>query len=289
MQFSLGEFERIADRVYVAVAEPASVNIGLVVGDTGALVIDTGSSPDQGRAIRAAAQMIAGRVPLSHVVVTHGHFDHLYGLAAFADLDTIGHRGLSALLAGERPPADELANLGMTDADVVAPARTFGLATTIDLGGCHVELVHFGRGHTDHDVTVVVASRGVAFFGDLLETSAPPSAGPDAWPAEWPRTLDGTLGVLRRGFVVVPGHGPVTDRESAFMQRAELHWHQDKAVELYDAGAAADGAWEPEGWPWTQEPTEQFLTTALARLEASGRPRKRAKTLPLLTQPAKRP
>lgn len=289
MQFSLGEFEPIADRVHVAVAEPASVNIGLVVGDTGALVIDTGSSPEQGRAIRAAAQAVAGDVPLSHVVVTHAHYDHFYGLAAFADLETIGHRGLAALLAAERPPAGELASFGMTDADVVAPRRTFGLATTIDLGGCHVELVHFGRGHTDHDVTVVVASRGVAFFGDLLETSAPPSAGPDAWPDQWPRTLDGTLGVLRRGFLVVPGHGPVTDREAAFMQRAELHWHQDKAVELYDAGAGPTGAWQPEGWPWPQEPTERFLTTALARLEASGRPRKRAKTLPLLTQPTTRP
>lgn len=280
MEFTLSAFEPIADRVYRAVAQPASVNIGLVVGTTGALVVDTGSSPAQGAAIREAAQAVAGDVPLTHAVVTHAHYDHLYGLAAFEGLDTVAHRGLAARLDSERPDAAELAAFGMTDADLVLPARTFGLATSIDLGDGHVELIHFGRGHTDHDVTVVVPSRGVVFFGDLLESSAPPVCDGDSWPAEWPKTLDGTLGALRRGFVVVPGHGDVMDREAAFMQRAEIHWHHDKAVELYDAGREASGAWQDD-WPWPQEPSEAFVAQALARLEASGRPRKRKRSLTL--------
>lgn len=45
MQTSLSSFEQVADGVFVAVAEPASVNIGLVVGRDSALVIDTGCSP----------------------------------------------------------------------------------------------------------------------------------------------------------------------------------------------------------------------------------------------------
>ena len=63
MTFSLSEFEPVADRVYRAVAEPEAVNLGLVVGTTGALVVDTGSSPAQGRALREAAQRLlpAGR------------------------------------------------------------------------------------------------------------------------------------------------------------------------------------------------------------------------------------
>ena len=54
MEFSLSEFEPVGDRVHVAVAEPEGVNVGLVVGSTGALLVDTGSSPEQGRAIRQA-------------------------------------------------------------------------------------------------------------------------------------------------------------------------------------------------------------------------------------------
>ncbi len=280
MQFSLSAFEPIADRVYRAVAQPASVTIGLVVGTTGALVVDTGSSPAQGAAIRAAAQTVAGDVPLTHAVVTHAHHDHLYGLAAFDDLDTVAHRGLLARLDAGRPDAAELARFGMTDADLARPSRTFGLATSIDLGDAHAELVHFGRGHTDHDLTVVVPARGVAFFGDLLESAAPPVCDEDSWPAEWPKTLDGTLGALRRGFVVVPGHGEIMDREAAFMQRAEIHWYHDLAVDLYDAGREASGAWQQD-WPWPQQPSESFVGQALARLAASGRPRKRARSLTL--------
>jgi len=280
VEFTLSGFEPIADRVYRAVAQPASVNIGLVVGSTGALLIDTGNSPAQGAMIRDAAQAVAGDVPLTHVALTHAHHDHLYGLAAFEDLDTISHRGLATWLAAGGPGPAELARFGMTDADLAQPTRTFGLATSIDLGDCHAELIHFGRGHTDHDVTVVVPLRRVAFFGDLLESSAPPACDEASWPAEWPKTLDGTLGALRRGFVVVPGHGAVMDREAAFMQRAEIHWYHDQAVELYDAGREASGAWQQD-WPWPQEPSEAFVAQALARLEASGRPRTRKRSLTL--------
>lgn len=283
MQFSLSEFSPVADRVHRAVAEPESVNIGLVVGTTGALVVDTGSSPAQGRAIREAAQAVAGDVPLTHVVVTHAHYDHLFGLAAFADLTTLGHRDLARVLQTGRPPAAQLESLGISDADVIAPGRTFGLATTIDLGDCHVEVVHFGRGHTDHDVVVLVPGRGVVFAGDLLESSAPPACGDDAWPADWPATLDGTLGTLRRGAVVVPGHGDPMGREDAFMQRAEIAWHNDKALEIHDAGTDPAQAWSEEGeWPWPREQTGQFLGVATRRLVESGRPRARKRTLPLL-------
>ncbi len=281
MKFELSAFSPVADGVYVATAQPAAVNIGLVVGTDAALLVDTGSSPAQGAEILAAARAVAGDVPVTHAVVTHAHYDHLFGLAGLEGVETIGHRGLAAALDRSRPPAEQLAELGVSDADVAAPARTFTLATTLDLGDCYVEIVHFGRGHTDHDVIVLVPSRGVVFAGDLLESAGGPWAGEDSHPAEWPKTLDGMLGTLGSGSVVVPGHGEAMAREDAFQQRAELAWYGGKAEELYDAGKPAAGSWSEGGeWPWERGQSEAFLAVAMQRLAEAGRPKRR--TLPLL-------
>ena len=264
MEFSLSEFKPVADRVYVAVAEPEAVNVGLVVGTTGALVVDTGSSPEQGRAIRRAAQAVAGGVPLTHGVVTHAHGDHLHGLAAFDGLDTIAHEHLAR----------------SAQAGVAVPGRIFAMASAVNLGDCHVEFAHFGRGHTDHDAVAVVPERKVAFLGDLLETSAAPSAGPDSWPAEWGPSLDWIAGMMPRDCAIVPGHGPTLNMDSAGTQRGEMQWLHERAEALYDVGRDAAGAWSAD-WPWPQEPAERFVAQAILRMREAGRPRRRP-TLPLL-------
>ena len=280
MEFCLSEFKPVADRVYVAVAEPASVNIGLVVGRTGALVIDTGSSPVQGRAILEAARAVAGAVPVTHVLVTHAHHDHLYGLGGFPGVESIGHAGLRALLEDRRPDAAELARFGMTEADLATPSTTFNMASAINLGDCHVEFAHFGRGHTDHDAVAVVPARRVAFLGDLVESSAEPWAGPDSYPGEWGPTLDWIAGMMPRDCVIVPGHGPALDMDGAGTQRGEMQWLHERAQSFYDAGKGAAGAWASD-WPWPQEPAERFVAQAILRMGEAGRPRRRP-TLPLL-------
>lgn len=271
MEFSLTEFVPVTEGVFTAVAEPESVNVGLVIGEQSALLVDTGSTPAQGREIRARAQALAGTVPITDVVVTHAHHDHLFGLAAFDDVATWGHRNL----------AEELRTAPPTDERVVLPQRTFSLAATVDLGGLHVELVHFGRGHTSSDVVVLVPGRGVVFAGDLLESSAFPSVGPDSFLADWPRTLDGTLGTLRSHSRVVPGHGPVMDQPAAFIQRAELAWLEGQLGLLWDNGTDPSDVWEStDQWPCTQAEAEATAAVRFAQYAAAGRPRRR--TLPLL-------
>lgn len=282
MDFSLGGFEAVADRVYVAVAEPASVNIGLVVGTTGALVIDTGSSPAQGKAILASARQIAGDVPVTHVVVTHHHYDHLFGLAGFDGVASLGHAGLGADLDAHQGLDADLAALGLQRDAVVLPDRTFSLAASVDLGDCHAEIVHVGKGHTGSDAVVIVPERDVVFAGDLLEESGHPCIGADSHLKSWPSTLDGTLGTLRPSTVIVPGHGKPLDRMAAFMQRAELHWMYQrieglftKAVPLSEAYAAADD------WPWDEDTVRELLPHVYAQLAASGLVPQRSRSLPL--------
>ena len=69
----------VADRVFVAALEPHRVNVGLNVGDDGALLVDTGNTVEQGAEVRASAEELTG-VPVTHVVLTHDHHDHVGGL-----------------------------------------------------------------------------------------------------------------------------------------------------------------------------------------------------------------
>ena len=144
--------------IYRAVAEPESVNLGLVVGTEAALLVDTGSSPAQGRAIRESVTAVTDR-PLLAVVVTHWHFDHAFGLAAFADLVSVGHESVPGRL-GSPEAAAEAARLGLAAADLGRPSRELVVASAFDLGGRRVEVAHLGRGHTDGDLVVVVPGRG---------------------------------------------------------------------------------------------------------------------------------
>ena len=51
-------------------------------GSTGTLLIDTGSTLTGARAIDQDVREITHR-PVSHIVLTHNHFDHILGSSAF--------------------------------------------------------------------------------------------------------------------------------------------------------------------------------------------------------------
>ncbi len=220
VSFALGPWQEVARDVYRAVAEPASVNIGLIVGSESALLVDTGSSPAQGAAVRAAVALLTDR-PLTAVAVTHWHYDHAFGLAAFDDLLTIGHESVRGRLRSASALA-EANRLGIDAAELSAPGKELAVATAVELGDRRVEIAHLGEGHTDGDLVVVVADVHVVFAGDLLESAGPPSFGDDSVPESWAATLDGVIGLMTAATVLVPGHGDPVDREFVFEQRGRI-------------------------------------------------------------------
>ncbi len=267
-RFSVGPFSPVADGVFVAVAEPASVNIGLVVGPSGALVIDTGSSPAQGAEIRAAAEAFAG-LPVTGVLVTHWHHDHLFGLAGFAGVPSWGHEELASWL-GRPEAAGAATELGVEVARLVAPVHGFALAKVLDAGERRVEALHFGPGHTDSDVVAYVPDANLIFAGDLLESAGSPSFGPDSHLKDWPSAVDGILGLVDETTVLVPGHGPVMDRMAAFQQRAEISALYGQVEYLVRQGVREEQAYERGEWPFDEATVRAALPLAYAELAAAG-------------------
>ena len=222
-EFALGPWQELVPGIYRAVAQPESVNLGLVVGTESSLLVDTGSSPAQGRTIRDSVAMVTDR-PLVVVALTHWHFDHAFGLAAFADVVTVAHESVPGRLRSPEAAA-EAGRLGIAAEALGRPSRELVVATAFDLGSRRVEVAHLGRGHTDGDLVVVVPDADVVFAGDLIESAGPPSFGQDAVSDEWAGTLDGLVGLMTERTVAVPGHGDPVNREFVFSQRGEVAAH----------------------------------------------------------------
>ena len=221
-----GAWTQVADGVWMAVVEPEAVNIGLVVGSDGCLLVDCGSSPAQGALIRQSIASVTV-LPLVAVVVTHWHYDHAFGLAAFGDVETIGHETVPARLASAEA-ASAADALEIDPASLAAPRRPIAVAAAVDLGRRRVEIAHLGRGHTDGDLLVVVPDANVVFAGDLIESSGLPSYGDDSHPQEWASTLDGLVGLMTADTVAIPGHGEPVGREFVFEARGQA---AEKAAE----------------------------------------------------------
>lgn len=208
--------------------------VALVAGTDGVLLYDTGSTLREGVELRRRAEALLGR-RVTHIALSHPHFDHVLGTAAFAGVRVYGSAGLTALLRdGEQAlygdavrqgvPEDEAARSADT---LVVPHHEVHGEQALDLGGGRrVLLADLGPAHSSHDLAVLVpGSDGappVVLCGDLVEESGEPQAGPDAAPRRWPAALDRLLELGGEDAVYVPGHGAVVDAAFVRKQRAAL-------------------------------------------------------------------
>lgn len=237
----------VTERTFVTTVEPHGVNVGLVVGDEAALLIDSGNTAEQGAELLASAREQAG-VPVTHVVLTHDHADHTGGVAGMQELTSVAHEDLTSL----------------------TPTRQFSMALAIQLGDQRVELVHFGEGHTRSDVIVFVPGENVIFVGDLLEQGGDPQVDETTSLSNWPTVLDGVLGACTDSTRFVPGHGTVVDRDFAFIQRAEIAMLYSQSEMLIQQGTKVEDAAAATEWPFTQETLAVALPKAYAELAARG-------------------
>ncbi|GHA11810.1 MBL fold metallo-hydrolase [Streptomyces purpurascens] len=206
---------------------------GLVAGEGAVLMIDAGSSPAEGARLRTQAQSLTGH-RVTHLALTHPHFDHVFGAAAFPEAEVFGAVGVDAVLTRVRDReelrADAVRNglaepVAQESAERLVPPRHLVSGEwTLDLGGGRqVLLANVGPGHTAHDLAVLVpGDPEVVFCGDLVEESGEPQAGPDAVPSHWPAALDRLLDLGGEDALYVPGHGAVVDAAFVRAQRDAL-------------------------------------------------------------------
>jgi cyclase len=272
-------FEKVTDGVYYATASgtmTVGANSPIIVTDTEAIVIDSEITPAAARALIADIKAITDK-PVKYVIDSHYHYDHAFGNQVFGpDVQVIGHENtrkrlltnvleqytyqvslnpqraetLRQRIAAEKDPAqkapleralaNQLAYLDQVkEIKVTPPTVTLDKKMTLYRGGREIQLLYFGRGHTDTDVVVYLPKEKIVCTGDLMESVV--SYMGDAYADEWSATLDR---LLTLDFdTVLPGHG-VVFKGKAHIQAFQRYVNSllKQTLDLKKQGVAADAA-----------------------------------------------
>ncbi len=206
-------------------------NAGVVETNDGLVVIDALGSPTLAEELLAALRKLSPK-PVTHVIVTHYHADHIYGLQAFkaAGAQVIAHRAALGYLhsdtAARRLEAsrDELFPWIDEKTRLVEADRWIDGPTRLSLGGVEFVLQPVGPAHTPEDLVVHVPARRVLFAGDLVFRGRVPFVGL-ADSRQWIASLQTLLDFPVE--VIVPGHGPASTSA-----RADLELTRDYLMHL---------------------------------------------------------
>jgi len=236
---------QLADRVFTFTNTMS--NSLAVVGDDAVLLVDSGGSPEKATQLRAAIAKLTDK-PVRVLVDTHWHFDHVNGNEVFGTQGAtiVGHAAMRTRMRDSRA-IDALPNfpaVAYTREELATPAVTFDRTLTLHLGGQTVELVHPATGcaHTDGDAVVYLPQRNIVVLGDLYFEGLYPFIDVAAG-----GSVDGMIAGCREVLariddktVVVPGHGPVTDKAHLEAFVAMLAGINAKIAPLVAAGRTVE-------------------------------------------------
>jgi cyclase len=191
-------------------------NVAVYVTDEGVILVDDMYERNYAD-VMDKVKSVTGK-PVKYVLNTHHHDDHSGGNGKMdPSVEIIAHRNVRTNMIMLKQPGP--------------PRVTFLDEMDVHLGGKQVVARYYGRGHTNGDSVIYFPELKVIHSGDLFLTNgafALPfmdfAAGGSA--IEWTKTLDG---MLKLDFdTVIPGHGPLSNREGVLKWRADFVSMRDR-------------------------------------------------------------
>ncbi len=219
-------------------------NAAFIVTPAGVVVIDALGSPALADRLMAEIRKVTP-LPVTHVIITHYHADHIYGLQAFKAQGAriIAHRAALEYLNSDTarlrleasrqelsPWIDDKTRLVPADEWIDGPRE-------LTVGGVRFMLQPVGPAHTPEDLVVYLPQEKVLFAGDLVFRSRIPYVG-QADSGHWIKSLDTLLAFDSN--VIVPGHGPLSSEA-----RKDMELTRDYLIYLRTAMGKAARNMEP--------------------------------------------
>ena len=232
-------------------------NAGLIAGGETTMLVDTlfdlRLTQEMLDAMRRA---VPAARSIDTLVNTHGDPDHTFGnqLAGGAEI-IASARAAEEMLGGESPealrglmaaapqmgPAGEyllraFSAFDFSDITLIPPTRTFDRELRLTVGDLAVELIEVGPAHTRGDTLVHLPRQRVLFAGDILFVGG--------HPVIWDGSVDGWIRACERILamdvdVIVPGHGPITNKAGVRELRDYLAYVDAEAASAHGAGLSA--------------------------------------------------
>lgn len=230
-------------------------NAGLVADGGESLLVDTLFDLKLTRemldTMRRAEPNAAARI--GTLVNTHSNGDHCFGnelvngaeiIASKACAEEMAHDGGAGRLADMKRNASSIGEAGKFFAEIFAPfdfeginvampTRTFERRMDLRVGSKTIRLIEVGPAHTRGDVLAQAVEDRVMYTGDILFIEGHPIiwAGPVRnWIAACQLIIDSNVDVI------VPGHGPITDKKGVAALKNYFEYIEREARRRYDAG-----------------------------------------------------
>ena len=206
--------------VLVATSAVLRVNCVLVRSDDETFMIDSPVLPDELDALPTLLEQARFSAP-SGLLATHGDWDHLLGRIAFPAV-ALGFAESTAARLRASPGEVQRELRAFDEGLLIERDRPLALGSVQPLpvpGRCAVgerELeLHIADGHTADGMAILVPWAHVLIAGDYLSAVELPSLGDGCSLDAYLATLERLRPLVARAEHVVPGHGPVLDRDRA--------------------------------------------------------------------------
>jgi cyclase len=221
---------QIADNFYTLEGQGGTISV--LTGPDGVLLVDSQYAALTDK-LAAAIKKLSNK-PIRFVINTHVHPDHTGGNENFAKLGAIifSRDQLRARLEHPNPAAD--GTPGKPAPALALPVVTYDGPVSIHVDGENVRLLPIRNAHTDGDTLVSFTKHDILAVGDYYRGIGYPYVDIKSG-GSLQGMLDGlgaTIGRCGPHTKVIPGHGPVTDRNALVAQRDMLLAVRDKVAAL---------------------------------------------------------
>ena len=213
-------------------------NVAVLSGRDGLVAVDTFVQPAW-PAFKKVLDGLGGS--LKAAIDTHWHFDHADNNAGFrgAGAEVIAHANTAKRLSERH----EVLGMRFEPApEAGRPTRTFTDAHRLDVNGETIELGALPPSHTDTDIYVRFPKANVLHLGDTYFNGSYPF-----FDTVTGGRIGGMITAADRGLAladastkIIPGHGPLGDRETLSRYRDMLVMVRDRVQKLKATGRTLD-------------------------------------------------